>query len=167
MVSVPGVEAGVRALIEGRADITGSTNVGMSVVAELDAGKGARYISFDPSPEAFKRMQDYFPCYPVQVKPGPGMVGVKEPVTLMAYNFYLVSSEKLSNETAYAIIKTLWEYDKELAPIHVRLKDWTRNRYVTTKATIPYHPGAIKFYKEIGAWGAEMDNLQQQLLRQK
>jgi TRAP-type uncharacterized transport system substrate-binding protein len=95
------------------------------------------------------------------------MVGVKEPVTLMAYNFYLVSSEKLSNETAYAIIKTLWEYDKELAPIHVRLKDWTRNRYVTTKATIPYHPGAIKFYKEIGAWGAEMDNLQQQLLRQK
>ncbi len=167
MVSVPGVEAGVRALIEGKADITGSTNIGMSVVSELDAGKGARFISFDPSPEAFKRMQDYFPCYPVQVKPGPGMAGVKEPVTLMAYNFYLVSSEKMSNETAYAVIKTLWEYDKELAPIHVRLKDWTRDKYVTTKATIPYHPGVIKFYKEIGAWTAEMDNLQQQLLRQK
>jgi len=167
MISVPGVEAGVRAIIEGRADITGSTNVGMSVVSELDAGKGARYISFDPSPEAFKRMQEYFPCYPVQVKPGPGMAGVKEPVTLMAYNFYLVASEKLSNETAYAVIKTLWEYDKELAPMHVRLKDWTRDRYVTTKATIPYHPGVVKFYKEIGAWGAEMDNLQRQLLQEK
>ncbi len=167
MVSVPGVEAGVRALIEGKADITGSTNIGMSVVSELDAGKGARFISFDPSPEAFKRMQEYFPCYSVQVKPGPGMAGVREPVYMMAYNFYLVSSEKLTNDTAYAVIKTLWEYDKELAPIHVRLKDWTRDKYVTTKATIPYHPGAIKFYKEIGAWTPEMDNLQQQLLRQK
>lgn len=167
MISVPGVEAGVRAIIEGRADVTGSTNIGMSVTAELDAEKGARYISFDPSPEALKRMQEYFPCYLVQVKPGPGMVGVREPVYVMAYDFYLVGSEKLSNDAAYAVVKTLWEHDKELAPIHVRLKDWTKDRYVTTKATIPYHAGAINFYKEIGAWGAEMDQLQKRLLEEK
>ncbi len=167
MISVPGVEAGVRAIIEGRADVTGSTNIGMSVTAELDAEKGARYISFDPSPEALKRMQEYFPCYLVQVAPGPGMIGVREPVYVMAYDFYLVGSEKLSNDAAYSIVKTLWEHDKELAPIHVRLKDWTKDRYVTPKATIPYHPGAINFYKEVGAWGSEMDNLQKQLLGEK
>ena len=167
MISVPGVEAGVRAIIEGRADITGSTNIGMSVIAELDAGKGARYISFDPSPEAFKRMQEHFPCYLVQVMPGPGMTGVREPVFMMAYNFYLVGSERLSDAVAYSIVKTLWEYNKELGPIHVRLKDWTKDRFVTNKATIPYHPGAINFYKEVGAWGTEMESLQKQLLAEK
>ena len=167
IISVPGVEAGVRAIIEGRADVTGSTNVGMSVISELDAEKGARYISFDPSPEAVKRMQEYFPCYLVQINPGPGMTGVREPVYLMGYNFYLVGSERLSDDVAYSIIKTLWEHDKELGPIHVRLKDWTKDRFVINNATIPYHPGAINFYKEVGAWGKEMDNLQKQLLGEK
>lgn len=167
MISVPGVEAGVRAVIEGRADAAGSTNVGMGVIAELDAEKGARYLSYDSSPEAVKRMQQHYPGYLVQVQPGPGMVGVKEPVYLMAYDFYLVGSEKLSDDLAYAVVKTLWEHDSELAPIHARLKDWTKERFVTNRATVPYHPGAIKFYKEVGVWSAQMDALQAQLLAAK
>ena len=166
MINVPGVEAGIRGIIEGRND-AGMANIGMAVVAELDAKDGARFLSYDPSPEGFKRMQEHFPCYPAQVKPGPGLTGIREPIYLMGYDFYLVGSEKLSGDAAYAIVKTLWENDKELAPIHVRLKEWTKDRYVTTKATIPYHPGAIKFYKEMGAWGTEMDNLQKQLLEEK
>jgi len=166
MISVPGVEAGVRGIIEGRADATFAA-IGMAVTAELDAEKGARFLSNDQSPDAVRRMQEHFPCYLVRATPGPGMVGVREPVYLMSFDFYLVCSERLSNDVAYAIVKTLWEYDKELAPIHVRLKDWTKDRYVTTNATIPYHLGAIKFYKEIGVWGAEMNNLQRQLLEEK
>jgi TRAP transporter TAXI family solute receptor len=153
VVSVPSVEAGVRAIIEGRADAT--------------ADKGARYLSFDPSPEAVQRMQEHFPCYLVQVNPGPGRIGIKESTYMMAYDFYLVGSEKMSPDVAYSLIKTLWEFDKELAPIHIRLKDWTRDRFVTKTATIPYHPGAVRFYKEIGAWGAEMDSIQKKLLEEK
>lgn len=167
MISVPSVEAGIRTIIEGRADANASNAVGMALISELDAGKGARFLSFDPSPEAYKRMLEQYPCYLVQVSPGPGMVGVKEPVYLMAYDFYLAGSEKLGNDVAYTIVKTLWEHDKELGSIHARLKDWTKERFVTTKATIPYHPGAIQFYKEVGVWKAEMDNLQKQLLEEK
>jgi TRAP transporter TAXI family solute receptor len=167
VVSVPSVEAGVRAIIEGRADATGSVGLGMATNAELEADKGARYLSFDPSPEAVQRMQEHFPCYLVQVSPGPGRIGIKEPTYMMAYDFYLVGSEKMNPDVAYSLIKTLWEFDKELAPIHIRLKDWTRDRFVTKTATIPYHPGAVRFYKEIGAWGAEMDTVQKKLLEEK
>jgi hypothetical protein len=38
---------------------------------------------------------------------------------------------------------------------------------VTKTATVPYHPGAVKFYKEVGAWGAEMDGVQKKLLEEK
>lgn len=167
VVSVPSVEGGVRAIIEGRADATGSVGLGMATNAELEADKGARYLPFDPSPEALQRMQEHFPCYLVQVSPGPGRIGIKEPTYMMAYDFYLVGSEKMSPDVAYSLIKTLWEFDKELAPIHIRLKDWTKDRFVTKTATIPYHPGAVRFYKEIGAWGAEMDSVQKKLLEEK
>lgn len=165
-VSVPGVEAGIKGINEGRIDAS-LTNAGAGVVAELDATKGALFLSFDPSPEALKRMHEHFPCYIVQTMPGPGLAGIKGPTNLMAYDFYLVGSDKLSEGAAYQIVKALWEYDKELAPLYVRLKDWTKDRYVTPKASIPYHPGAVAFYKEIGAWQAEMDNVQKRLLEKK
>ncbi len=85
----------------------------------------------------------------------------------MAYDFYLVGAGKMSDETAYQIVKCLWENDKELGTIHVRLKDWTKDRFVSTKATVPYHTGAIKFYKEMGVWTAEMAKLQESLLAEK
>lgn len=167
MISVPGVEAGVRAISDGRADATLSIGVGVATTAELDAEKGARFLSFDPSPEALKRMLEHYPLQLVQVLPGPGRIGVREPIYMMAYDFYLVGSEKLSKEVAYLIVKTLWEHDKELAPIHVRLREWTKDQFVTNKTTIPYHPGAINFYKAIGEWKPEMDQLQKQLLEEK
>jgi hypothetical protein len=167
IISVPSVEAGVRAIIEGKADANASTNIGMAATQELDAQSGARYLSLNPSPDAIQRMQQYYPCYLVQVNPGPGMVGVKEPTWMMAYDFFLVAAERMSDEVAYQMVKCLWEHDQELGTIHVRLKEWTKDRFVTSKATVPYHPGAIKFYKEMGVWTEEMVKHQQNLLAQK
>lgn len=163
-ISVPGVSAGVKSIIEGRADASGSAVIGMGVVAELDAKRGARFLSFDPSPAAAKRYADIFPAVPVQVKPGPKRIGIREPTYMMKYDTYLVGSKGLSNETAYQVVKTLWDYNKELWPIHGALRSWTTNLFVTKNATVPYHPGTIKFYKEKGVWSAEMDKVQSRLL---
>jgi TRAP transporter TAXI family solute receptor len=164
MVSVPGVGPAIRALIEGRADASGTGALGMGLVAELDAGKGARFISYDTSPEAIKRFQALYPAEPVRVEPGPGKVGIKEPTTMMAYDTYLVSRANLSDDAAYEIVKVLWEYNKELWPIHVGLKSWTTDKFVIEKPLVPYHPGVIKFYKEKGVWNAKVDEIQQSLL---
>lgn len=164
MISVPGVSHGVKALIEGRADACGSSVIGMGVIAELDAKKGARFLSFDPSPAAEKRYADIFPAVAVRVEPGPKKIGVREPIYMMKYDTYLVGSRNLDEETVYQIVKVLWEYNKELWPIHPAFKTWTTELFVSRKATVPYHPGAVKFYKEKGVWSSEMDRLQQELL---
>lgn len=167
MISVPGVAAGVKAIIEARADATGSAVIGMAEVSELDATRGARFLSFDPSPEAIKRFTDIFPAVPVRVEPRKGLVGVREPIHMMQQDFYLHCHKDITDEVAYQIVKTLWDYNKELTAISVRLSMWTTDRFVTKNALIPYHPGAIKFYKEKDIWTSEMDRRQQELLRQE
>lgn len=164
LVVVPGVAQGVKALIEGRADATGSSVIGMGVIAELDAAKGARFLSFDPSPEAARKYAQFFPAVPYKVEPGPKKIGVRGPIYMMKYDSYLIGRKTLSEETAYQIVKTLWEFNKELWPIHGALRSWTTDIFVTTLATVPYHPGAIKYYKEKGVWTSEMEQVQKRLL---
>lgn len=169
MITVPGVSQGVQGIIDGRIDAAGSVLVGMGIIAELDASRGARILSYDPSPEAVKRMQEVYPHgYIVEVRPGPQMVGIKEdPTYLMAWDIYLVGRGSLEDDVAYQIVKTLWEHDTEMGGIHPALKDWTKDKYVTPRASIPYHPGAVKWYKEIGVWSQEMEKIQQDLLAKR
>lgn len=167
MVSVPDVASGIRAIMEGRADVAGTANIGMGIVSELDAGKGAQFISLDTSPEAVKAMQELFPATPVKVSPGKGKTGVLEDIYLMEYDFYLVGRQKLSDDVVYNVVKALWDKNKDLGAINKNLEDWTPENFVVELFTLPYHPGAIKFYKEKGVWTPDMDKRQQELLASK
>jgi TRAP transporter TAXI family solute receptor len=139
----------------------------MPAIDELQAKRGARILPIDNSPEAAKRTKDIYPGYPLKVTPGPGKTGVDKEMYLWGYDIYLVGRKSLSDEAAYQIVKALWEQYKDMGQIHVLLKDWTPDKYVTKEALIPYHPGAVKFYKEKGAWTAEMAKLQESLLAKK
>lgn len=167
VVSFPGVDAGMRGVIEGRVDANATTSLGMGIVSELDSSKGARFLSFDPSPEAIKSLQEKFPAKVDKVSPGNGNAGIKEDTYLMSYDFYLVGRDGLSEQTVYHIVKTLWEKNQELTVINKNLEDWTPENFVTVENTIPYHPGAIKFYKEKSVWTDAMEKRQQELLAQK
>jgi TRAP transporter TAXI family solute receptor len=166
-IPVSSVAEAAKAVIEGRADATGTSTIGMPIVDELQAKRGARFLPFDTSPAAVKRTREKFPGYPIKVTPGPGRTGVEKEQYLWAYDNYLVGRQDLSDEAAYLVVKALWENYKELGSIHVLLKNWVPDRFVSKDALIPYHPGAIKFYKEKGVWTDEMAKLQKELLDKK
>jgi TRAP-type uncharacterized transport system substrate-binding protein len=83
---------------------------------------------------------------------------------VMGKDITLIAGMHLSDDVAYHITKALWENYKELAPIHPRLKFWTANRFASTRAVVPYHPGSITFYKEKGVWTKELEEHQKKLL---
>ncbi len=165
VVVAGGPDKGVQAVIDGSADADASGAVGMGIIAELDAKRGARFVSLDPSPGAWEKFKAHFPASSKKLDPDKGRVGVREPIYVAEYPFYLVAAQSLSTEAAYQIVKVLWEKNAELFPIHARLRQWVKENYVDESATIPYHPGAVKFYKEVGAWSPKMDEIQARLLR--
>ncbi|OGP62572.1 MAG: hypothetical protein A2170_09075 [Deltaproteobacteria bacterium RBG_13_53_10] len=67
-------------------------------------------------------------------------------------------------ETAYKVTKTLMESQKELAAVHNVGKEWTMGNTLK-KPPAPFHPGAIKYFKEKGVWTPVLDQAQQELLK--
>jgi TRAP transporter TAXI family solute receptor len=163
VIPVPAVNDGVDALVQGRADVTEHA-LNSAKTKEADATVGVRHVSIDCSPEGEARLRAAVPgYYPRWVKAGTA-TAVVEDTCFIAYDTYLSAGTGLPDQVVEAALKALWDHESQLAPIHPMLKEWTRDRAIGGDVTIPYHAGAVRFYKDRGAWKPELDRLQQQLL---
>ena len=155
-----------RMVIERKADACYGA-VGVPIFRQLaSARKGARHLGIIDTPESWKRVHGIFDGYfPMRLKAGPPTV--KEDIVMVGRNFSIAARPDLSDESAYIFTKLLWENDKELGPKHPRLKDWVKKNFASIKASSPYHPGAIRFYKEVGAWPPELEKHNSALLALK
>lgn len=154
-----------RAVIEGRADAC-MVAVGAPICTEAIAKIDARWLPMDPSPGAVKRIQEVIETAYVALLPGGIYPGVPEPQQLMQVDTILVSHQDISEAAVYEITKALWEHNSELVEKPV-LGEWTTEKFVSTMENIPYHAGAITFYKERGLWTKEMEEFQKATLAEK
>jgi uncharacterized protein len=162
-VPVPDPTSAVRALMEGRLD--GAHNsVGAPIVAEADAMMGVRFLQGSIAPEDIKRANQVFPGGTYVVHKG-GVPGVKAKIPLWTYPILCVTSVHLPDEVAYALAKVWTTYYREAWPLHPAIAGWEPKDMVLRTIPVPYHSGAIRFYKEKGLWDAAMDKIQERLLK--
>ena len=88
----------------------------------------------------------------------PGLKITAAPVIVSP--LMLITNKNLSDDKAYNITKVMLEHYSEYK---------AQNRTATRETAalvpeVPYHPGAIKAFKEAGLWTDEMDKAQQALL---
>jgi len=100
---------------------------------------------------------------PIILPPGYGNVVEKEMITVAALGG-VVCRKDLGDKTVYEILNTIYKHYNELLPIHRVFKDTVLKRAPTLSATVPYHPGAVKYFKEKGVWSPKMEALQKRLL---
>jgi TRAP transporter TAXI family solute receptor len=166
VVPVPGLNEGIDALVQGRADVS-SYALNAAKIREADSSIGVRHLSIDCSPEGEKRLRAAVPgYYPRRVKKGEA-VAVPEDMCAIAYDVYVVAGKSVSDAVLEAVLRSAWDHGDKLAPIAPIFKEWTRDRMVSADITMPYHPSAIRFYKDKGAWKPEHDQAQQRLLSAK
>jgi TRAP transporter TAXI family solute receptor len=164
-VPVSDLIANAQAFLEGRTD-TAWFSVGSPAVEEANARKGVKFLSAASTPEATKKMAEIYPgSYPTVVKAGSA-TGVVKDTTFLTNDIYLIAAREMSDETAYEVVKALWEHNEELGAAFPALKQWRRDRMVSKNAMIAYHPGVVRFFQEKGAWNNEMQALQAKLLNQ-
>lgn len=62
----------------------------------------------------------------------------------------LVTHEKMSSETAYNIVKTLFEKRDDLIAVHKEAQNIKLESQKSSASPIPFHPGAVKYLTERG-----------------
>ena len=154
-----------RAVMEGRAD-AGDLAVGAPIATEAVAKIKARWLPVDPSPEAVKRLKKFVETAYVALVPGGVHIGVPEDQYLMHMDVIFVAREDISEAAVYEITKAVYEHNAELVK-KPGLFEWTTDKFLTTEPRLPYHPGAIKFYKEIGLWTKKMKKFQKSVLAEE
>ncbi len=163
-VEVPDPVSAVRALQEGRLDAA-CLAIGMGATAEADAQVGVRFLDAPRDAAAIKEAQGLMPGgNVVQVKAGRA-AGLPKDTYMWGYPTVVIASTNMPDNVAYALTKVWWDNYQKLAPIDAQFQDWKPDIYVSKDAVVPYHPGAIAFYKEKGVWTPEMDKIQEQLLK--
>jgi uncharacterized protein len=163
VVPVPGLNEGIDALVQRRADVSLFALNGAKV-READATVGVRHISLDCSPPGEQRLRAAMPGYYVRrIKPGEAAAVVEE-ICVIASDIHVVTSKLVGDATVEALLRAAWEHSDRLLALHPIFRDWTRGRLAAPEATIPYHPAAVRFYRERGAWTSEVDQAQQRLL---
>ena len=172
-VPVPDFISSIRMLREGRIDVgpTGSPTTPKAV--ELNTALGVNVLPFgdlqaadiaNGVPEKYLDILDKLVpgTFPKVAKAGLGVLD--KDTVLISYPVYLAASSDLSEEAVYVILKAIWENYKELQSAHAWLKQWKPETMAVERQPVPYHAGAVKWYKEKGVWTPAMEKRQEQLL---
>jgi len=117
-----------------------------AAITQLEATKKLRFIGL--TPEEQKYLTKTYSFYSDAVLPKGSYQGVTSDIPTISEWNMLVGSANLSEETAYTIVKTLFENNPDLLTLHKSLV------YCTTEYekafNIPLHSGAVKYLKEKG-----------------
>ena len=85
--------------------------------------------------------------YLTEVGPGPVFVGVEKPMKVYSFDNLLFTSAKTSDELVFKILDTLFKNKDDLVAVQPVLREFTPT-FAYKQYEVPYHPGAVKYFKD-------------------
>ncbi len=123
------------------------TTIPASVGLDLATTKGIRLISIPD--DKIKELQKMNVGYIKRIIPAGTYPGFNEDAQTVGYFTHLVISAKLPESLVYKITKVLAENVSRLADVVKDMKGVTV-KDLALDIGVPFHPGALKYYKEVG-----------------
>jgi TRAP transporter TAXI family solute receptor len=99
------------------------------------------------------KIQKAYPFLTRTTIPGKTYKGVDTDCQTVSVQSLIVCRPDLPEDTAYQIVKTVFEHKAELDQIHIAFKETTLEN--ATPTIVPIHPGAVKYYKEKNVYKAQ------------
>ena len=119
-----------------------------AAIQELSALAPVTLLSVDAATAA--KLMGKYKFYTNVKVPAGTYKGVVADVPTVAVKATLIARKDLSDAIVYSLTKTLFEKQAELGQAHAKGKELSLESAVQG-ASIEFHPGALKFYKEKGA----------------
>jgi len=119
-------------------------------ITQAASGGDIHFIPFDG--EALESLPEDYEFFRSATIPAGTYRGLDEPYQgLDVGSMHLIVNGATDEELVYQITKTLYENRAEVVERHPAGKA-INEKNVTRSTGIDFHPGAIRFYKEIGIW---------------
>lgn len=122
-----------------------------AAVTDLAATPGVKIKLIDHSEVVEKMNAKYGGIYSEGVIPAKTYPGQDKDNKISVVQNILVADAKMPEKQVYDIVKTLFEKRDEIALAHGEAKSITLETQNKKNTTIPWHPGAEKYFKEAGA----------------
>jgi uncharacterized protein len=162
-ITVAGLPDAMRLLQEGRADaVPTGLDTALALQVHSALPEGIRYLTMGADET---RLTQIMPgARPVAATPGPGSVGLDGPTVVAGVADYLNTGTHLSEDQIYRIVRTLHENWEELRRDYAQIRPTQADELAPADNLHPYHPGAIRYYREAGLWSDAHEHNQAQLL---
>jgi hypothetical protein len=149
-VPVPNTSRGTEDFVQGKSD-SAMLALGAARLQQTDAQVGGiRVLPIDTSPAGIQRMQKYMAyAYAWPIK-GGSLPGAEGDISIMAYDLLLVAAANASDDLVYKTVKAMHEGKDKLVAVTPMLRGFDPVRMYSNYKGVEYHPGAVKYYKEMG-----------------
>ena len=146
--------SGVDLLGEGKveaATISVGTGQGQQANVKLASRGGVRFINMDVLAEAVARIRKVLPARPIVVEPAAYAVGIHRPDDGHGLQYFLHDQRQDARRRRL-------QHRQDAPGEQGRSGQGAAGvpgfdpKAMTEEIDVPWHPGAIKFYKEIGQW---------------
>ena len=145
------VAESVNALKDGKIDaLIWVGGIPTPAITDLAATPNTRIKLIDHADAVDKMRAKYGPLYikdKIAAKSYPGQD--KENTNMTVWNI-LVVNEKADEKVVYDIVKTMFEKKAEIVAVHKDANYLSLDNQLTGGSPIPFHPGALKYFKEKG-----------------
>lgn len=166
VITVGGLPQGVEGLTERRLDATAiAIGIPLTLQANASIPGGIRYVNLTGEDATDEVLAKHSPgLYTVRVEPAANRPGIPEPITVTAFDVFLVVNEDLGDEDVANILGALHSKFDTLREDYPALRSATADELGSPSNTLPYHPAAIQFFKDKGMWSEANDQNEQQFI---
>lgn len=140
-------QASADALKDGKIDAFFCT-AGAPTVAITDLSTTTGIVLVEIDAEHLAKLQKDYGFYAAYTVPAGTYNGLDKDATTVAVKATFIVSNDLSEETVYQLTKAIYENKDNY--VHDKAKEMSLE-YAVSSISVPFHPGAEKYYKEVGA----------------